>query len=76
MSQKGTSRLNLTSLIAGLGILTESFVAVAMRSRSLYYWDCQHCEIANVVVLNEDLWHRRYGHLNSNSLKRLISEDL
>ncbi len=51
-------------------------VAVAMRSGSLYYLDCQHCEMANVVVSNEDLWHRRYGHLNSDSLKRLSSEDL
>ena len=51
-------------------------VAVASRCGSLYCLDCQPLEQANVVGLNEDLWHRRYGHLGSDGLRQLAVEQL
>ena len=50
-------------------------VAMAMRCSSLYFLDCQSCEQANVVGSNEDLWHKRYGHLGYDDLRHLAVED-
>ena len=49
-------------------------VAMAMRCGSLYFLDCQSCEQANVVGLNEDLWHKWYGHLRYDGLRQLAVE--
>ena len=51
-------------------------VAMATRCGSLYFLDCQACEQANVAGSREDLWHRRYGHLGSDGLRRLAAERL
>ena len=51
-------------------------VAMATRCGSLYFLDCQPCEQANVVGSKEDLWHKRYGHLGYDSLRRLAVERL
>ena len=51
-------------------------VAMATRCGSLYFLDCQACEQANVAGSREDLWHRRYGHLGSDGLRRLAEERL
>ena len=49
---------------------------MAMRCGSLYFLDCQSCEQANVVGLNEDLWHKWYGHLGYDGLRQLAVEKL
>jgi len=51
-------------------------VAVAMRCGNLCFLDCQAYEQANVAGSSEDLWHRRYGHLGSDSLRQLATEQL
>ena len=51
-------------------------VALATRHGSLYLLDCQSLEQAYVAGLNEDLWHRRYGHLGNDSLRQLAVEQL
>lgn len=51
-------------------------VAVAVRCGSLYFLDCQPLEQANVAGSNEDLWHRRYGHLGYDGLRQLAVEQL
>ena len=51
-------------------------VAMGTRCGSLYFLDCQSSEEANVVGSNEDLWHKRYGHLGYDGLRRLAAERL
>lgn len=51
-------------------------VAMATRCGSLYFLDCQAHEQASVAGSSEDLWHRRYGHLGGDGLKRLAEERL
>ena len=45
-------------------------VAMATRCGSLYFLDCQSCEHANVVGLNEVLWHKPMV-LGYDGLRRL-----
>ena len=42
----------------------------------MYLLDCQPLEQAYVAGLNEDLWHRWYGHLGNDSLRQLAVEQL
>ena len=51
-------------------------VALVMRHGRLYLLDCQPLELAYVARLNEDLWHRQYGHLGNDSLRQLAVEQL
>ena len=51
-------------------------ITVAVRCCSLYFLDCQPLERANVAGLNEDLWHRQYGHLGYDGLRQFFVEQL
>ena len=57
-------------------------IAVATKVGSLYYLDCESSDYAHVaekshgIVEKEDLWHRRYGHLGLQNLKKLAKNGL
>ena len=51
-------------------------IATASRQGSLYFLDCERSERANVAKVSVDVWHRRYGHLNAQSLKQLSVEGM
>ena len=56
-------------------------IAVATRVESLYYLNCQTHHQANAAKdrspeTKEDIWHRRYGHLGLQNLKKLAKEEL
>lgn len=46
--------------------------AKAKRVGNLYYLECKENQSLNVVVQSKErLWHRRYGHLGKQSVKKL-----
>ena len=51
-------------------------IATATRVGSLYYLNCQVKQQVNVVQCKEELWHRRYGHLGTQSLQKLARDKL
>ena len=56
-------------------------IAVATRTGSLYYLECELSDEASVAeshrqVNNDDLWHQRYGHLSTQGLKQLARKNL
>ena len=55
-------------------------VATGKKVGELYYLDCRKTksqeEFAAPTVSSGDLWHRRFGHLGIQSMKRLIREDM
>ena len=55
-------------------------VAFAAKRGSLYHleYDKKSQQHANTVTMDgqERLWHRRYGHLNEQSLRKLVQEEL
>ena len=55
-------------------------VAIASRVGSLYYLDCEVTECASVAEQSlrskAALWHQRYGHLNMQSLQKLLRNKL
>ena len=53
-------------------------IAKANKVGSLYYLDCEVDEQATVArnESKESLWHRRYGHLGTQSLRKLARDDL
>lgn len=51
-------------------------LATASKCGSLFLLDCRTSEQMNVAKVLMDVWHRRYGHLNSQSLRQLSSEEL
>uniref|UniRef100_A0A1X7U6J2 Integrase catalytic domain-containing protein n=1 Tax=Amphimedon queenslandica TaxID=400682 RepID=A0A1X7U6J2_AMPQE len=52
-------------------------VAVATQVGCLYQIQTHYIEANTAATVDkEDLWHRRYGHLSSNNLQKLASEDL
>ena len=57
-------------------------IAEGSRVGSLYYLDCQtDCQQINVAEhrsqeTKENIWHRRYGHLGVQSLKKLAKDKL
>lgn len=53
-------------------------VAKATRVGCLYHLDCKVAECAGVASQqsNENLWHQRYGHLNTQSLRSLFRNKL
>ena len=46
-------------------------IATAVRCGSLYLLNCRSREQASVAVTKEDIWHRRYGHLCGQNLRKL-----
>ena len=38
-------------------------ISCASKCGSLYFLECESWDQANTVLTNEDVWHRRYGHL-------------
>ena len=55
-----------------------NLIAKANKVGSLYYLDCEVDEQATVArnESKESLWHRRYGHLGTQSLRKLARDDL
>ena len=56
-------------------------IAVATRVGSLYYLNSQTDHQANAAKnrspeTKEDIWHRRYGHLGLQNLKKLAKKEL
>ena len=55
-------------------------VAVASRNGSLYYLRCEPLRSEQVnsasLIANEELWHRRFGHLGERSLCKLKKDEL
>lgn len=54
-------------------------VAFATRVGNLYHLEyCHKSQSANVTdkANKEKLWHRRYGHLGEENLKRLVRDEL
>ena len=51
-------------------------IAAATRVGSLYYLDCQAKQQVNAAQCKEVLWHRRYGHLGTQSLQKLARDKL
>lgn len=60
----------------------KKLIAVGMRLGSLYYLDClTSCQHANAAECSheesrEEVWHRRFGHLGTQSLQRLMKDKL
>ena len=55
-------------------------VAIALKTGNLYYLNCERID-GNVVnatntVSMESIWHRRYGHLGENNLRKLAKDGL
>ena len=51
-------------------------IATATCVGSLYYLNCQAKQQVNAVQCKEELWHRRYGHLGTQSLWKLARDKL
>ena len=51
-------------------------IAAATCVGSLYYLDCQARQQVNATQCKEVLWHRRYGHLGTQSLQKLAQDKL
>ena len=51
-------------------------IATATRVGSLYYLNCQVKQQVNAVQYKEELWHRRYRHLSTQSLQKLARDKL
>ncbi len=51
-------------------------LATATKCGSLFALNCQTTEQVNVAKVSLEVWHRRYGHLNGQSLRQLSSEKL
>ncbi len=51
-------------------------IAVAVRCGRLYFLDCHRCEQVNLVGENEELWHKRYGHLSNDRLTQLAVKQM
>ena len=51
-------------------------LATATKCESLFLLDCRTSEQMTVAKVLIDVWHRRYGHLNGQSLKQLSSNGL
>ncbi len=56
--------------------LHDQVLATATKCGSLYLLDCKTNEQINVAKVSMDVWHRRYGHLNGQSLKQLSVDGL
>ena len=56
----------------------QRLIATGSRKGSLYFLDCSECQHANVAgsLSQEELWHKRYGHLGIQNLKKLVSENM
>ena len=59
---------------------SQRLIATGSREGCLYFLDCsgndrQQVNVAGSVS-QEKLWHRRYGHLGIQNLKRLVVEDM
>jgi len=56
----------------------QKLVAVACKLGNLYYLQYSNNKVnmAETVNLNEDIWHKRFGHLNAQSLKTMSLNDL
>ena len=58
----------------------DEIVALGAREGSLYYLKCTRKSQESVSVVRsenkERLWHRRFGHLSEQSMKKLVKEDL
>ena len=50
--------------------------ACATRCGSLYFLQLEHTEQANAAATSESVWHRRYGHLGTQSLRQLATESM
>ena len=50
--------------------------ACATRCGSLYFLQFEHTEQANAAATSESVWHRRYGHLGTQSLRQLATESV
>ena len=50
--------------------------ACATRCGSLYFLQFEHTEQANAAATSESVWHRRYGHLGTQSLRQLATESM
>ena len=56
-------------------------VATGKRVGKLYYLECRESQqLATVTrssdTIQDELWHRRFGHLGISNLKRLVREDM
>ena len=51
-------------------------VASGMCQGSLYYLTVVSNQAALTVGTQNDVWHRRYGHLNEQSLKKLVADGM
>ncbi len=54
-------------------------LATASKCGSLFLLNCPTCptpEQVNVAKVSVEVWHKRYGHLNGQSLRQLSSEEL
>ena len=49
----------------------DRLLATATKCGSLYFLDCLTTEQMHIAKVSMDVWHRRYGHLNAQSLKKL-----
>ena len=58
----------------------DEIVAIGTREGSLYYLKCARKSQESASVAQSDnkerLWHRRFGHLNEQSMKKLVKKDL
>ncbi len=56
--------------------LDDKVLATATKFGSLYLLDCGTNEQTNVMKVSLDVWHRRFGHLNGQSLRQLSADEL
>ena len=58
----------------------DEVIAIGTREGSLYYLKCARKSQESVHMAQngnkERLWHRRFGHLNEQSMKKLVKDDL
>ena len=81
MSVSQLGKTGKTTEFSGSGCKIKSksgtVVASARSVGNLYYLNIAQCEQVHVVdQTKEDVWHRRYGHLNVQSLRKLARENL
>ena len=54
----------------------KKLIACGSRCGSLYILECESCDHATVALAKEDVWHRQYGHLGAQGLRKLAVEGL
>ena len=51
-------------------------IACMSKCGSLYFLECESRDQANTTLTSEEVWHRRYGHLEVQGLKQLAVDGL